>query len=381
MTARKLNLRVGQTCRSALPIGSWVQCAKKVWGILSPLVPRKERKQSLMRPWQLSVALAGLVICAPLAFDFDGQTDIVWQNRATGETAVWFMNRTSFANHGWITNDLGAGWIAAATADFNRDGKTDLLWRSPESGRNEIWLMQGTNRISRHSLPVGATNFYVVGTGDFNGDGHADILWRDHDSDLTAVWFMNGVNWTGQIGWLPKNGDLAWRAVATGDCNQDGHTDVYWRHSQTGRNRVWLMAGTKLAKDAGIRAQPDLGFHLAATGQFNPVGNTDLLWRHTNGQNVVWLMRGTNYLSSIPLPTETNQNWNVSGVGGYTNGMSLSAVADAPSASLTLSWRNGPDNLPVIRRRILGETAWTTQAVHYAPFRMTRSNLALGTRY
>ena len=325
--------------------------------------------------------LLGFRASAALAFNLDGQTDIVWQNRATGQTTVWFMNLLAFADNGWVTNDLGAGWQAVATADFNRDGHMDLLWRSPATGENQIWLLRGTNRLARHSLSVGATNFYVVGTGDFNADGYADILWRDQDQDFTAVWFLNGTNWTGQVGRIEKNGDPAWRAVATGDCNNDGYADIYWRHSTTGKNAIWVMRGTKVERIDEIRPEPDLGFQLAATGQFNPLGHTDLLWRHTNGQNALWLMRGTNYLSTVALPAETNRNWTIVGVGGYTNGMMLTAAADAASRRITLAWQYGQADLPAIRRRVLGETSWTTQAVNYAPFRFTNSNLELGKRY
>ncbi|MBI4663912.1 MAG: VCBS repeat-containing protein [Verrucomicrobia bacterium] len=316
-----------------------------------------------------------------LAFNGDGQTDIVWQNRATGETAVWLMSLASFTTSARLTNDLGRGWNLAATADFNRDGQTDLLWRSQQSGQNEIWLMRGTNRISRHALGPGATNFSVVGTGDFNADGYADILWRDHAQDLTAVWFMTATNWSGQVGWVAKNGDTNWRASATGDCNNDGDTDIYWRNNADGNNAVWLMQGTNLVRTVEIRPERDLGFELVGTGQFNPVGNTDLLWRHTNGQNAIWRMSGTTYLSSAALPTEINRDWVVCGAGGYTNGMMVSAAADASSASLILSWKFGPTNLPTIQRRTAGEISWTTQAVDYVPFRFTNSNLNLGRRY
>ncbi|MBI2949284.1 MAG: VCBS repeat-containing protein [Verrucomicrobia bacterium] len=335
----------------------------------------------IQKSWLWLAILLGFQGSAALAFNLDGQTDIVWQNRAAGLTTVWFMNLLAFADNGWVTNDFSAGWQAVATADFNRDGQTDLLWRSPSTGQNELWLMRGTNRIGRHSLAVGATNFYVVGTGDFNADGYADILWRDHAHDLTAVWFLNGTNWTGQVGRVEPNGDPAWRAVATGDCNQDGEADIYWRHSRTGRNAVWIMRGTNVTRLEEIRAELDLGFQLVTTGQFNPLGHTDLLWRHTNGQNVVWLMRGTNHLSTVALPTETNRNWRIVGVGGYTNGMMLTASADAASRSVTLAWRHGPANWPTIRRRLLDETRWTTQAVNYAPYRLTNSNLELGQRY
>lgn len=327
----------------------------------------------------LGIALLACHVCH--AFNNDDQTGILWENTVTGEIAVWDMHRTNYVTSSRIKNDQGPGWTLVATADFNRDGETDLLWRSPATGKNEIWLMNGTNRIARHAIESGATNFYVVGAGDFNGDGYSDILWRDPERNLTAVWFMRSTNWTGQVGWISKNADANWRAVATGDCNNDGDTDIYWRNFATGSNAVWLMRGTNVLNIVGIRPEPDLGFHLATTGPFNPIGNTDLLWRHTNGVNLIWMMSGTNFLSSAILPKETNQTWTAKGAGGYVGGMRLSAIADLSSSSVKLAWRYGPTNLPAIRRREFGESAWTTLATNYLPFRFTNSNLTLGKRY
>ena len=47
-------------------------------------------------------------------------------------------------------------------------------------------------------------------------------------------------------------------------------------------------------------------------GDLNGDGKPDILWRnYVTGQNAVWLMNGTNFSSSILLPTTSNLNWTI----------------------------------------------------------------------
>lgn len=318
-----------------------------------------------------------------VAFESDGKTDIVWQNKASGETAVWFMDFAKFSTSGRITNDIGSAWQIAATADFDRDGQTDLFWRNSATGENDIWLMRGTNRISRQTISKGSTDYYVVGTGDFNGDGYPDILWRHRSEDLSGVWFMNGPTWTGTVGWLTPMKDAQWRPVATGDFDNDGHTDVVWRHIENGKTVIWFMNGTHLARSAEIAGASDRSNQLLATGQFNPVGNTDLLWHHTNGTSSIWQMSGTNRLHVAELPTETNPDWNIVGTGGYANTMMLCAASSGSPPGITLSWRYGAARITNIEQKAPFALAWTNliQTTNYLPSRFTSTNVVAGQRY
>jgi hypothetical protein len=106
------------------------------------------------------VILYGYTCCpaaVPSDFNGDGIPDIVWHNRDTGSSGIWFMDRGtrilgSAGLPGWADGDVN--WWIAGVADFNGDGKPDLLWRNYGNGRNAVWLLDGTTVISVLELPA-----------------------------------------------------------------------------------------------------------------------------------------------------------------------------------------------------------------------------------
>src|SRR2546427_13003924 len=67
-----------------------------------------------------------------------------------------------------------------APMDFDGDCKSDILWRNSATGKDYLWLMNGLTIVSQGSLnTVDDQAWQVQGIGDFDGDGKADILWRN----------------------------------------------------------------------------------------------------------------------------------------------------------------------------------------------------------
>jgi hypothetical protein len=154
---------------------------------------------------------------------------------------------------------------------------------------------------------------------DFNNDGKTDILWRHKTTGQNAVWFMNGTTFIGSA-YLKSATDLNWEIVGTGDFNNDGKTDILWRNKTTGQNAVWFMNGATFIGSAYLKSATNTNWEIVGTGDFNNDGKTDILWRNkTTGQNAVWFMNGTTFIGSAYLKSATNTNWEIVGTGDFNS--------------------------------------------------------------
>jgi hypothetical protein len=237
---------------------------------------------------------------APAAADFnaDGDSDILWQNTATGDRLLWLMNGTSFSS-GVDLGTISTQWQIAAIGDFNADGQPDILWQNTSTGERLIWLMNGTAFGSSVSLGTVATQWSIAGTGDFNGDGQTDILWQNTTTGDRAIWLMNGTAFGSSVslGNIPTQ----WSIAGAGDFTGDGQTDILWQNTSTGARTVWAMNGSVFSATVSLGTVATQ-WSIAGTGDFNGDGQTDILWQNTTtGDRVIWLMNGTTFISSIAL--------------------------------------------------------------------------------
>src|SRR6267378_379792 len=134
--------------------------------------------------------------CAPMDFDGDCKSDIVWRNSATGENFIWLMNGRTIVSQGNLTTVDDPAWQVQGIGDFDGDGKADILWRNAWTGENYIYLMNGWTIAAQGLVNVvgPASGWQVQGIGDFDGDGKADILWRNTKTGENYLYLMNG--WT-----------------------------------------------------------------------------------------------------------------------------------------------------------------------------------------
>ena len=125
-------------------------------------------------------------------FDADGNDDVMWRQRETGQVIIWMMIRpgtADIANSGVLTDVY---WQGETAGNFNNSVEEDVLWRNIETGETRIWYMDDLNEPTEYDLnDIKLSNWTLLATGDLNGDGRADLTWFDADTNLLEVWRMD----------------------------------------------------------------------------------------------------------------------------------------------------------------------------------------------
>jgi hypothetical protein len=273
----------------------------------------------------LVVATSGLALLsahaagAPMDFDGDGKSDVLWRNAATGQDYVYFMNGKAIIAEGFILTVPDLSWKIVGVGDFNGDGRSDILWRNSISGENYVWLMNGAAIAGEGYLrTVADLNWLVAGVGDFNGDAKADILWRNAVTGENYIQFLNGtmVASEGYIRSVP----LGWSVAGIGDFNGDLKSDLLWRNAATGANYIYPMNGLAiLASEGYIRTVAGTNWQVVAVADFNGDARADILWRNlSTGENYLYPMNGLAILGGEGYVRTVSANaWQIIATGDY----------------------------------------------------------------
>src|SRR6266566_608903 len=175
-----------------------------------------------------------LPVCAPMDFDGDCKSDVLWRNSATGEDYVWLMNGLTIATGGVLTTVPDPGWQIQGIGDFDGDGRADILWRNLSTGENYIYLMNGWTIAAQGLVnAVGDQAWQVKGIGDFDGDGRADILWRNSTTGENDIFLVNGLTVAARGLVNIVEPASSWELKGIGDFDGDGKADILWRSTAT----------------------------------------------------------------------------------------------------------------------------------------------------
>jgi hypothetical protein len=248
---------------------------------------------------------------APSDFNRDGDPDILWRHRGSGEVALWYMNGASLASPQGIATVANTNWKIVGVGDFDRDGDPDILWWNQGTGEVALWYMNGASPVSPQGIAtVPDTNWRIVGVADFNRDGNPDILWQHQGRGEVALWYMNGASPVSPQG-IATVANTNWKIVGVADFNQNGNPDILWQHQATGEVALWYMNGASPVSPQGIATVPT-SWKVMGVADFNRDGNPDILWRHqATGEIALWYMNGPNLISPQGIATIPDLNWEI----------------------------------------------------------------------
>ena len=118
------------------------------------------------------------------------------------------MNGTTQIGGGKVSPNPGTAWKAIGTGDFNHDGLSDILFQNKNTGQVSVWEMDGTTEIGGGKVsPNPGLNWHAIGT-----DGGSDMLLQN-TSGQASIWEMNGDKLIGG-GPVSPNPGSSWHAIS-----------------------------------------------------------------------------------------------------------------------------------------------------------------------
>jgi len=269
-------------------------------------------------------------------FDNDGQSELVWSNAGTQQTATWFMKGGAVDHPAF--GSIPSGWVLRGAGDIDGDGRADLIWTQPSTNQVAIWFMNGAS--------VGASSFFATGSGwdlaaiaDLNGDGKADLVFRNVNGAAIA-WLMSKNGIVSTVNYPGVGSD--WMIAGTGDFIGALKDQILWRFVPTGDLFLWTNADTPAVSIVGLGQPGGAKWQLQAIGDFDGDGLADLFWRSDIGENAIW--PGALSTSAVFLPG-VGTDWSVIGA-AQVFGDGRSNVLWQRTDGVVAHWRLNPSALP-----------------------------------
>jgi VCBS repeat-containing protein len=253
------------------------------------------------------------------------------------------------------------------TGLFNPDtlyAAADILTQDSSSGALSVLVDQAGTLVQNNVQgAVNGTNlnanWKVIATGDFNGDASADILLQNQSTKALEIFTLNSqanqpIGTVDSVNTVTGPAGTAWKAIATGDFNGDGKSDILFQNTSSKAIEIYEMnqptGGHWTAVNAPF-AQAASGLTAVATGDFNGDGKSDILFTNASGQAVIWLMNGDSHIGTKTV-AKPGAGYTVSGAqdtdgNGYsdivwTNGTTNVATVFVPPPSLTTAMVGTP---------------------------------------
>jgi len=208
-------------------------------------------------------------------FSQNGNPDILWHNKDTNETQIWFMNRERVRRRATVLDELGRPFLVGLPFSIvgiggpNGDGKSEIVWHNKDTNETQIWFMDG-ERVNRRATVLDEQGspifvglpFSIVGVADLSGDGNPDILWHNKDTNETQIWFMDRERVRRRATVVDEQGNpifvglpfsiVGARDLTPGLVLPSDQPQILWYNKDTGETQIWFMNGERVSGRATV---------------------------------------------------------------------------------------------------------------------------------
>jgi hypothetical protein len=247
--------------------------------------------------------------------------------------------------------------------DFDGDGTADILWQHAVTGEHAAWIMDGATIEAERpvEMPVeiqADPEWALALVAELNDDGQSDMVWRH---SITGEFF---VLFSGDDAPAYFELDPAWQVVGSGDFDADARSDIIVRDRGTGENAVveGLLAQTTLTS---LPAMEDPIWSFGTAADFDGDTRPDVLWvNQDTSELLIWLMNGKTLVQERYLIGEQSGHNELAGVGDFDADGSLDILwRDYSNGNINVTLMPGEDGAEDLQ---LGEgvnRAWQLAAV------------------
>ena len=98
----------------------------------------------------------------------DGSPDLYWHHLGTGQLAIWFMRGVHMLGGESISpaSVADTNWRVRGIADLDRNGSADLIWQNVATSELAVWLLNGLRLVDGHHITgpaMPAASWVLVG--------------------------------------------------------------------------------------------------------------------------------------------------------------------------------------------------------------------------
>ena len=220
-------------------------------------------------------------------FNGDGIPDLATANGGSGTVTILLGKGDGTFTSTGSALQAGTYPVSIVAGDFNGDGIVDLAVANNSSNNISIFLGKGDGTFTAGSTnpPTGSQPAVLV-VGDFNRDGILDLATLNAGVNTVTVELGNGDGTFTPSPLSPQAGSYP-RSMTSGDFNRDGIPDLAIVNLYNSGLTILLGNGDGSFTPAPPVALPQVSDpNAVATGDFNQDGKTDLAVVDSNSSSI-----------------------------------------------------------------------------------------------